>query len=116
MLGDRNAKKITKKQKPKKAKGRQRAEDRGEEMRPMQALFFAGPMLADGVNSAGETVTIDGVTDFHLHDKFSCRVGQEGRGAPCSQGVGVSVSVLFCACAASCYETKSGEDHMFSNT
>jgi hypothetical protein len=28
-----------------------------------------------------------GVTDFHLHDKYSCRVGQEGKGVGCSPGI-----------------------------
>jgi hypothetical protein len=56
-------------------------------MRPMQALFFAGPMLlAKGTNAAGYVVDLDGQTDFHMDDKYSCRVGQSGHGDQCSPG------------------------------
>jgi hypothetical protein len=72
----------------------------------MQALFFAGPMLADGINAMGEEVSIDGVTDFHLHDTFSCRAGQEGRGAACSPGrssgavAAMAMRVCVCVCVS----------------
>ena len=70
-------------------------------MRPMQALF-AGPMLfAQGSNAAGDVVDLDGVTDFHLHDKYSCRVGQEGLGVGCSPGTVRGVGRQ-CGAARSC--------------
>lgn len=42
-----------------------------------------------------------GVTDFHVHDKYSCRVGQEGTGEGCSPGKYPSLHFVYVVLASS---------------